>query len=360
MTPVRSVSPKRFVPLCAFTLSLVLLSGIQVPPTFAGSLRAQRETRGSVLAFTPNAIWNNGVIGSRLGIAEGSIYLLERPSGPSVRGRVIGNTKEYFAYDARVASTGDLVAFHGRVSSDAWTGEGVGVLNAEGTLVAFVRDGVTFAWSPRATGLAITLAASDWRGEPIRRGLVLWNARVGSEHSFEGRPSRVGWAGENSLLLQLGDRVEVIDLRTGSRKRSRHHGTVVSPDGLYSMWPGENGENTKVIDDETGEDVTSRFWGPLEREGLREIRSAFWVRGHGADHYMCVSGTDHVYVGTPRSKTIIIEADTGETIAEFPGEAIGPTGDNRSAVVLRHESGLLNKVDLEGPVLRWNRVGRYY
>ena len=359
MTPVRSVSPKRFVPLCVFTLSLAILSGNQAPSTLAESLRDQRESRGSVLAFTPKAIWNNGVIGSRLGIAEGSIYLLERPSGPSVRGRVIGDVKEYFAYDARVSPTGDLVAFHGRLAPDAMAGDGVGVFNTEGKLLTFIRGGATFSWSPRGTRLAVSLAGADRYGRPIRRGVVLWR-KSGPQKTFDDAPSRVGWAGEDSLLLQLGRRVEVINLRSGRRKKSGHHGTVVSPDGFYSMWPGENGENTRVIDDETGEDVTSRFWGPLEREGLREIRSAFWVRGRDADHYMCVSGTDHVYVGTPRSKTIIIEADTGETIAEFPGEAIGPTGDNRSAVVLRHESGLLNKVDLEGHVMRWIQSNKYY
>jgi len=288
-------------------------------------------------------------------VAPGAIYLVER-SGNG--GSVVGNTKEYWAYDARVSPTGDLVAFHGRVNG--WDGEGIGVFNTNGVLITFVPRGVTFAWSPRGTRLAVTLAGTDGFGAPVRRGLTLWNRKFGSQRSFRALPSRVGWAGEDSLLLQLGDRVDVIDPRSGARATAGHHGTIVSPDGFYSMWPGEGGRNTRVIEDETNLDVTSRLFGPLERQGLHEIRSAFWVRGTGADHFMCVSGSDHVFFDNPRCITAIIDADTGETIGSFPGEALGPTGDSRMAVVLRHETGLLETVNMEEIVRRWVRSGGYY
>jgi hypothetical protein len=190
--------------------------------------------------------------------------------------------------------------------------------------------------------------------------VVLWDRRRRSARTIEADPSRVGWAGEDSLLLQLGHRVESIDPRGGVSVPTGHHGTVVSPDGLYSIWPGEGGRNTQIIEDETNRDVTSRLYAPVERRGLHEIRSIFWIQGDGLDHFMCVSGSDHLYAGSPRCITAIVDAATGEAIAEFPGEAIGPTGDGKMTVVLRHETDLLETVDLEGLVRRWLRGEDYY
>ena len=315
--------------------------------------------RGPALAYTPDAIWRSRQIADRLRLASGVIYLIDR-SARGGGGRVIGDPTRYWAYDARVSPTGDLVAFHGKMTSSDATGEGVGVLDTDGQFITFIPFGETFAWSPRGAQLAVTRTGADEFGRSFRRGLVVWNRKLGARQPFEVSPSRVGWAGEDSLLLQLGDRVDVIDPRNGTRATVGHHGTVVSPDGLYSIWPGEGGRNTQILDDETNRDVTSRLFGPLERQGLHEIRSAFWVLGGGADHFMCVSGSDHVYLDNPRCVTAIIDADTGETIASFPGEALGPTGDGKMTVVLRHESNRLEAVNLEEIVRRWIRRGVFY
>jgi hypothetical protein len=123
------------------------------------------------------------------------------------------------------------------------------------------------------------------------------------------------------------------------------------------MRAGEANHDTQIIEDESGLDVTGRLFDPLRSQGLVQIRSAFWVRGRGADHLMCVSGSDNLYGGHPRCVTAIIDAETGETIADFPGEALGPTGDGRMTVVLRHESNRLQTVNLERLVRRWSRGG---
>jgi hypothetical protein len=55
-----------------------------------------------------------------------------------------------------------------------------------------------------------------------------------------------------------------------------------------------------------------------------------------------------------------VDAETGETIASFPGESIGPSSDGRTTVVLRHESNLMETVNLEEIVRRWIRGGEFY
>jgi len=348
---------------------VVLLSGLllafqstaHAPSALAATKRPQPSAQGSALAFTPDAIWSRGQIVTRLGLRSGAIYLIDC-SAPTGGGRIVGDPKKYWAYDAKISPTGDLVAFHGGTTASGADGadEGIGVIDMDGAIVAFIRMGVDFAWSLEGTRLAVALSRMDPFGSSGRRGLVVWDRRHGSTRTFEALPSRVGWASEDSLFLQLGDRVDVIDPRSGVRARVGHHGTRASPDGLYSIRPGGDGQNTKIVEDETGLDVTSRLFGPLERKGLHEIRSAFWVCGGGSDHFMCVSGSEHVYGDDPLCMTAIIDAGTGETIAEFPGEAIGPTSDGKVTVVLRHETDRLEAVNLEEMVRRWFRGGESY
>lgn len=363
MTTTRPESSARLGSFMLSALLLVFQSTVHMSPARAAARRPHPTAQGSSLAFTPSAIWSGGEIVARLELAPRAIYLIDAPALAGGGGRIVGDPEKYWSYDAKVSPAGDLVAFHGGTRASGGAGveeEGIGVLDRGGALVTFIPLGVDFGWSPKGTRLAVALSPLDAVGSSAKRGLVVWDRRHRSTRSFDVLPSRVAWAGEDSLFLQLGDRVEVIDPRSGARARVGHHGTRVSPDGLYSLRPGGDGQNTKIVEDETGLDVTSRLFGPLEQKGLHEIRSAFWVCGDGADHFMCVSGSDHVYGEGPLCRTAIIDAGTGETIAEFPGEAIGPSSDGKLTVVLRHETGRLEAVNLEEMVRRWLREGESY
>jgi hypothetical protein len=332
---------------------------VRAPLARAANQRVNRPVPSSALVYTPGALWNRGDIAARLGVAMGAIYVIDRPTRAGSGGRIFGDPRQYWAHDARVSPSGDLVAFHGRMTTSRARSatDGVGVLDTNGELVTYFPRGETFAWSPRGTRLAVIVPGTGARESSAGRSLILWDRLSRSVRTFNTLPSRVGWAGEDSLLLQLEDGVDVIDTWTGVSTRTGHHGTVVSPDGLYSM---RVDRDTQIIEDESGQEVTGRLFNPLRRQGLVQIRSAFWVWGDGADHLMCVSGSDNLYGDNPQCVTAIIDAESGETIADFPGEALGPTGDGRMTVVLRHESSRLETVDLEGIVRRWTRGGEYY
>jgi hypothetical protein len=328
---------------------------------FLAPSAAAATAQGAALAYTPASLWGAGIT-QRLRVQPEAIYMIDRSAREESAGRVFGDPRLYTAYDARVSPTGDLVAFHGTMKTlgPRGTGEGIGVLGPAGEIVAFLPRGMSFAWSPEGTRLAVVVLRNEASESSARWGVMLWDRRDYSVGILDTVPSRVGWAGEDSLLLQLGDRVASVDCCIGQLSTTGHHGTLVSPDGLYSMWPGEGGRDTRVFEDETNRDVTDRLFGPLRDQGLREIRSAFWVWGVGADHFMCVSGSDHLYLGTPRCVTEVIDADTGETIGSFPGEALGPSGDGRTTVVLHHDSYGFETVNLEEIVQRWIDDHPYY
>jgi hypothetical protein len=360
MTSARPKYTTRFVPL-VFFISIVFLSCLGAKSADAPAQQAVNQGRGSALAYTPQAIWPGGNIAERLGVSSGAIYLIDRSKVDRGGGKVVGNIKKHWAYDAKLSPAGDLVAFHGRAldSQGNVTKEGIGVLDLNGRLLTFVPRGVTFAWNPKGTHLAMTVLGMSMSNRTIPHGLVLWSRKGRSSWASYTLPSRVGWA-RDSLLLQIGDRVEVFNRKRGRSTPTGHHGTVVSPDGLYSMWPGEGGANTRIIEDETNRDVTRLLFGHMEKQGLHEIRSAFWVQGEGADHLLCVSGSDHVFGENPSCKTAIVDAETGKAIAEFPGEALGPTGNGRKTVVLRHESDRFETVDLEGLIRHRGDGGEWY
>ena len=351
-------------PVSFLLIMMLLASHLALAPPASAKRNPSRSPSRSALAYTPGATWgpSGGGITSRLGVTPAAIYLIDPSSALGGPGRLVGDPRRYWSFDSRVSPRGNLIAFSGRTgeyaSMEGAGGEGVGVMDLNGRVLTFIYGGSTFAWSPGGRWLAVVVNKHiSSRSTP---GLALWNARTHSDRRFHEHPSRVGWVSEDALLLQLEDQVDVLNPQTGSRTRTPHHGTVVSPDGLYSMWPGEGGENTKVIDDATGEDITSRLFGPMERKGLRQIRSAFWIRGDGAEHLMCVSGSDNVYGEHPRCRTGIVDAATGEMIVVFPGEAIGPTADGRTTVVLRHELGALQAVSFEEMLRDTAPEGQFY
>jgi hypothetical protein len=321
----------------------------------------------SPLAYTPDAIWGAGA-GATAGLSEiqdGAIHLFD---GMTPAGRVLGDLRLYRASDAKIARSGDLVAFIGRL---AGTGarraarargmdRGVAVYDTSGRALATFPEANSFSWSPDGAQLAVVYPRMKSIGGARAKGVALWNRRTRATRSFALFPSRAGWAGRDSLLLQFSDRVDRLDPVRGKAAPTGHYGTVIAPDGLYSMRPGELGRDTRITEDETGADVTERIFGSMLERNLGQIRAAFWVRVRGADHLMCVSGCDDIYGSDPRCTTEIIDVGTLETIASFPGEAIGPSADEQSVTVLRRDLGRLVAVDLRPLVRRWVGEGTFH
>jgi hypothetical protein len=314
---------------------LLLIFALVIPAT------TQASARGSACAYTPLAVWGQAgkPIADRLGVTPGVIYVFDPSAGSDAPGRAI--PRSCGVADAKVSPGGDLVAFHGTLEENKTRrGDGVGVTDEYGTILVFVPGGETFAWSPRGGWLAVVVD-----GAP--RTLAVWNCRTRSLKTYHVTPSRVGWSDEDALLLQMGHTVVALDPGSGSRSKTGHHGTLVSSDKRYSMWPGQDGLDTAIFDDETGADITARLFGPFRQRGLGEIRSAFWLKGEGTARLMCVSACDHVCGENPTCTTAIVDARTGETIVEFPGEALGPSGDGKTVILLRHSTYRMLGVNAE-------------
>ena len=62
----------------------------------------------------------------------------------------------------------------------------------------------------------------------------------------------------------------------------------------------------------------------------------------------------------PTCTTAIIDARTGEIIVEFPGEALGASGDGTTAILLRHGTYLIEGVSLEGMLGLLTGPGSFY
>jgi hypothetical protein len=240
-------------------------------------------------------------------------------------------------------------------------------MDTAGTLVADFPRGRSYAWSPDGTRLAVVSArppaqrVGGLRAKNPRNrfGVAIWDRRNNSVRAYAQWPSRAAWAGNDSLLLQMPDRVVVLDPRRGSVSPSGHNGTIVSPDSRYAMWPGEGGQNTRIFHEDSGARVTDALFGRYEEKGLGQIRSAFWVRGRGAGHLMCISACDAIQDERPRCRTEVIDAETHEILDSFPGEALGPTADGRGVVVFRRSRGRLEFHDLRPVVLeRDDSAGR--
>jgi hypothetical protein len=343
----------------------ILLAALLVAPAIAPA-RAGAATRTphETIAYVPAAIW-----GEYLDAATGGLKLTPHAiywfDGSDAMGRILGDLERYQADDAKAAPREPLVAFVGRYAADPSNTlmPGVAVMDTAGALVADFPRATSYAWNPDGTRLVVVspreLAprgrarrgrAPRASAPRYRPGITVWDRRDNSVRSFPQWPSRAAWAGNDSLLLQLTDRVLVLDPRSGATSASAHNGALVSPDSRYALWPGEGGENTRVFREESGARVTDALFGSFQDRGLAQIRSAFWVRGRGADHLMCVSACDGIQNERPRCRTELIDAETLETLDSFPGEALGPTADERGAIVFRRSRGGLEFHDLRPAV----------
>lgn len=369
MTPLRRtlerfLSFSRTTAVCSLTA--VLTSVMVWPAPSHAASRTPRET----IAYVPAAIWGDylGPATAGLPLTPHAIYWYEGEADSSM-GRILGDLERYQADDAKAAPREALVAFVGRYAAypSNTLAPGVAVMDTTGALVADFPRARSYAWSPDGTRLAVLFAPeAPPRGRAARRaagaaarkgparsrnGVSVWDRRDGSVRSFARWPSRAAWAGNDSLLLQFADSVLVLDSRSGKTARTGHNGTVVSTDFRYALWPGENGESTRLFDEAGARRITDAVFGPFEQEGKGQIRSAFWVRGRGSDHLMVVSGCDGIQFPEPSCRTRVIDVETGDRVASFRGEALGPTADERGVVVFRRDRGRLEYHDLR-PVTR--------
>jgi len=345
---------------------------IAIAPHHAFSAtRTARET----VAYVPAAIW-----GDYLGQATGqsltphAVYWFE--GADSSMGRIIGDLERYQADDAKAAPREPMVAFVGRYAAYPSNKlvPGVAVMDTAGTLLVDFPQGKSFAWSPDGMRLAVVLprqaapaprarggrAAAKrrpWAEPRYRAGVAVWDRHDGSLKTFLRFPSRTAWAGNDSLLLQYPDSVLVLQPRSGTVTRTAFHGSVISPDARFAMWPGGDGEDTRIYDEARGERITDALFAPFHQEDKAQIRSAFWVRGRGADHLMVISGCDGIQYPEPSCGTRVIDVSTGDVLKSFRGEAIGPTADGRGAVVFRRDRGRLEYHDLR-PVALGHRTDR--
>jgi hypothetical protein len=341
----------------ALVATLLLAAPGPITPVSAapGSARTPRST----IAYVPGAIW-----GDYLEAATGGLTLQPKAihwfDGSDAMGRVIGDVERYQADDAKAAPREALVAFVGTYAAYPATTltPGVAVMDTVGTILADFPRGKSYAWSPDGTRLAVVFpreAPTRSRGRRAnvtryRPGVAVWDRRTGAVSSFSEWPSRAAWNGNDSLLLQFPDRVVVLDTRKAAVAATGHHGTIVSPDFRYALWPGEGGDNTRIYREETGRRITNAIFGPFVDEEKGQIRSAFWVRGRGADHLLCVCACDGIQFPEPSCRTDVIDVETRTTVASFPGEALGPSADERGTVVFLRGEGRLEFHDLRDVV----------
>lgn len=337
----------------------------------AGPAAASPRTARETIAYVPAAIWGDYLEPATAGLAltPHAIYWFEGVD--SSMGRILGDLERYQADDAKAAPREPMVAFVGRYAAypSNTLVPGVAVMDTAGALIADFPRGRSYAWSPDGTRLVVLFpreALPRGRGARAasaagraasaagrlraavryRPGVSVWDRRDGSVSSFARWPSRAAWAGNDSLLLQFPDSVLVLDARTGKTARTGHNGTIVSTDSRYALWPGEDGQNTRVFEEESGERITDAVFGPFQQSGKGQIRSAFWVRGRGAGHLMVVCGCDGIQFPEPSCRTRVIDVETLRSVASFRGEALGPTADERGVVVFRRDRGSLEYHDL--------------
>jgi hypothetical protein len=322
------------------------------------SSSAPRTARATI-AYVPAAIWGRDVDAAvgELHLDAHAIYWFE---GTDSMGRVIGDRERYEADDAKAAPREPLVAFVGRYSGAPTEpmAVGVAVMDTTGALIADFPHGQTYSWSPDGTRLAVVSpreALPQRKGRKgkvqYRPGVTVWNRTDGSVRSFAHWPTRAGWIGEDSLLLQLPDTVVVLDAEKGTVKPIKHRGTVISPDSRFAMWPGVGGLDTQLYDEESGAPITEAMFGPLQKGDRGQVRSAFWLRGRGSDHLMCGSACDAIQFQKPNCRTKVVDAESKKILASFPGEALGPTADERGVVVFHRTKGTLEFCDLR-PVIK--------
>src|SRR5262249_13826530 len=147
-----------------------------------------------------------------------------------------------------------------------------------------------FRWSPEGRRLALLYGrAAGYDIVPTR--VAVWTSMTGGLRSFDVRPNELEWGKGGSLYLgdssqsneyPVGERVDVLDLKTGTITVTSHIGPSVSPDGFYSL-RRRDWDRMRVRDDAHGAEIWGCIRGFLG-SATELFTDAFWLRTLGARH----------------------------------------------------------------------------
>lgn len=343
----------------AFRVVQALLLTSLLAPTPGASASSSEQLPSSFtprtqIAYTPLQVWDWPVV-QRLGVRPGAIYLI---GTLDPYGRILSLRDPYEARHATLSPAGDRIAFLGAAGpSPARRGDGLYVVDTSGVQQAFFGGAKDYAWSPSGATLAIRYSLSDSAITTRRGGIELWTR--------PGRPSdwvpvwvdEMAWTSNSRILVGRGgvERREVIlDGVPGPGgsvpaaglpvqiRPARVAGVNSSPDGRYSIL----GYTPRVFDERNQEDVTpcvmapawSAPWLATQKPSWAapDLVRAEWVRLPGAGHLLCATWTiPGRSVKYPVAyRTSVIDAETGEVVAEYSGMQIGLSADQHAVVRL--------------------------
>lgn len=224
----------------------------------------------------------------------------------------------------------------------------VAVVDTAGnSLMAFSRA-IRLAWSPAGDTLAVAISRAPGEMLATFDSIVVWTPHddVISQAHVSARRGSIGWAGPDTVLAGswVQGPVDAIPLKTGIAAVSKHRGTSVSADGLFSIYPTMGGLGIGVYEDRTGANFAYRSVELLELPRLGEIGPARWVSSTRSAHALAISACPPASpaFGGKRSTvgclTALVEVGTLRLLGWTRGRLIGMSASGREAVVDRDSS----------------------
>jgi len=220
------------------------------------------------------------------GWEEGRLWLYlhhrDSPSANRLRIPVPGPSSE-----VSLSPSGTMIAYTvnrsitSNVPRDSPEAYEVAVVDTAGnSLMAFSRA-IRLAWSPAGDTLAVAISRAPGEMLSTFDSIVVWTPHdaVISQAHVSARRGSIGWAGPDTVLAGswVQGPVDAIPLKTGIAAVSKHRGTSVSADGLFSIYPTMGGLGIGVYEDRTGANFAYRSVELLELPRLGEIGPARWV-----------------------------------------------------------------------------------
>ena len=225
------------------------------------------------------------------------------------------------------------------------------VVDTAGRRLAGFPRAVRLAWSPAGDTLAVAIARTPWETLSGFDSIYVWSPRAGifSQAQVSARRGPIGWAGPDTVLAGswVQGPVDAIPLRTGAAAVSKHHGTDVSPDGLFSIYPTFGGLGVGVYEDRTGANYAYRSVELLRFPRLGEIGPARWVRSSRSGHALAISACplsdSSPTPGRSRRNvsnclTAFVDAGSERLLGWTHGRLIGLSSNGGAAVVERDTS----------------------
>jgi hypothetical protein len=286
--------------LVAISAAWPMVAGSEEHPRSAAFCLKRGWTRNAEsLAVWLQVPLNSTVVAS----GDGRIAVVPNPSG----GPVVG---------AELASGDSLVAFtiEGKMFQ-------VVVTTIDGSERARFASTIGSHWCPWAPILAVMNARPAEEGEegPQSLGINVWDAATGKSREYPIRAFELGWVAVDTLVVDDTMTFRDLVLSTGEATPSRYRGTIISPDGRYSVFVSPEGAE-EVWDVQRRTSMTRRVLAAAHVSVLTSdpTRYPFWVRS-GRPHDLVIPGTG--------GKVVIVDVGKMEKRATIPGDFLGPTSD---------------------------------